>query len=170
VAGFPLVAQLGNGRAVAVGDEDRVVPEPPGAARLVGDRAVERAGTAKFVAARRNAHELADVTCTTALARDLAESRKQPADEVAVGCEPRRIDTGPAAESGDFEARVLTEHPHSRPGQTMAEARLAAGVVVVRLTFLRWVVLRLQLDQIPARQHLPKLAQLVLVARRKSGS
>src|SRR5207248_3073005 len=62
VARLPLVPELCDGSLLAVRDEDRVVAESLGPARLLGDPALEHTRSAHFLAVRAEQDELADVS------------------------------------------------------------------------------------------------------------
>src|SRR5260221_14241829 len=98
---LPRVAELGDGALLALRDEDRVVAEAFGAARLRRDPALEDAGAAELLATGRDRHELRHVAgATVAHALQLAEqlrNRGRPLGGVA-----RRTDAGAAAEGVDL--------------------------------------------------------------------
>src|SRR3954465_5326583 len=123
---LPRVAELCNGLRLAVGDEDRVVAEPLGAARLRCDRALEDAGAAELRPVGRDRDELGDVArapiCDTVqLAEELGDRGS------ALGGVARGVRARASAEGGDFDSRVLADRPAA--DAVLAEARLHPPLV-----------------------------------------
>src|SRR5256714_15226544 len=107
---LPVVAELGHGLVLALGDEDRVEAEARFASRLGGDPAFERAGAASLFIVRAECDELADVARASRAALHPLELPQHPADLVAGGA-AGRVDSGAAAEAGHLDPGVLPEHP-----------------------------------------------------------
>ena len=91
-------------RVLAVGDEDRVVAESLGPARLRGDPALEQPGAAGLLAVRRDRDQLADVA--GAPVGGGSERGEQSADRVAA----QRAERIPGAPSS-----AATSIPESSP-------------------------------------------------------
>src|SRR5439155_13895779 len=110
---LPPVAELRDRALLAFGHEDRVEAEAFRPLRLFGDPSFERPGASKLVGLGRERDQLAGVARPPAATVDPRELAQHPAHLVA-GRAPRRVNTRPAAETCDFDARVLTEHPFVR--------------------------------------------------------
>src|SRR5215203_2678598 len=139
VAGLPVVAELGHRLLLAIRDEHRVVAEPLGAARRLGDPPLEDPRPAELLLLWAEEDELADVA--------------------------GRPDPGRSAQRLDLEPRVLTEHPGLGRPDLPAEKRLAARVLVVAVAPLLRIPLGAQQLEVPVRQERGQLAQLVRVLR-----
>src|SRR5438105_651098 len=87
---LPLVAELRNGRVLAVGNEDRIEPESLVAPGRSCDPPAERARAAKLVAVRSQRDQFAGIARLPSFAVDTFELAQQPADLVA-GCAARRM-------------------------------------------------------------------------------
>jgi hypothetical protein len=130
---LPVVAELADGRPLAVGDEDRVVAEAAGAARLGRDAPFDDAAPAEDLAAGCDRDELRDVPCAPVL--DAVELGEELLDRGrALGRVARGADARPPVERGDLDARVLPDRPPV--GARVAEPRLAEGVLVIGRTGL----------------------------------
>src|SRR5690242_17482474 len=107
---LPRVAELRDGLRLAVGDEDRVVAKPAGAARLQRDRAVRDAGSAELRPVRRNRDELGDVACTPVC--DTVELAEELRDRGRTfRCVARGVQARASAERGDLDPGVLADRP-----------------------------------------------------------
>src|SRR5437763_1768913 len=82
VLGLPLIAELRDGSLLAGGDEDRVVAEALAPPRVFGDPSFQDAGSAGFLAGRRERDQLADVAGSTVFAFDTAELRQEALDRI----------------------------------------------------------------------------------------
>src|SRR4029079_14851872 len=151
---------------LALGDEDRVVAEALRSRRLPRDSPLKRADPAQLLPARGEEDKLRDVARAALLdALELAQQlrhRGRAFRRVA-----RREDSGPAAERGDLEPRVLREHParHVLP----PERRLERSVLVVRRAGLGRIVVAVERLDRPAGQEPFQLACLVPIARAEDG-
>src|SRR4051794_26490113 len=161
---LPGIAELGDGALLALGDEDRVVPEALAASRLVRDASGEDAAAANDRALGRDRDKLRHVPCLAA--GDTRELPEQLGDRrcaflgVAGGVEP-----GTPAERRDLEARILAEDPAA--GAFVCKGRLDQRVFVVRRPALVGPIVGVERLDRPARQQLLELARLVRVARRE---
>src|SRR6476469_5541916 len=107
---LPVVAQLADGRLLAVGDEDRVVAEAAGATRLGRDAPFDDATPSEDLAAGRDRHELRDVARAPVI--DAGELVEELFDRGrALGGVARGADARPPVEGGDLDARVLADRP-----------------------------------------------------------
>src|SRR5581483_4470436 len=161
---LPCVPELGDGSLLALGDEDRVVPESLRAARLFGDAPGEDTAAAHLLVLGRQAHELGDVPRrTVANSLELAEElcdRRRP-----LGCVAGRLDAGPPIERLHLEPRVLADQPVACADDLPPEACLRAGVVRVRRAGLVRPAVRVERLDPPPRQRPLELTRLVRVAR-----
>src|SRR5262249_37091422 len=145
---LPRVPELRDGSLLARRDEDRVVAEPLGAARLLGDPAVERPGAAMRLPLRGDRDQLADVA---RLAVGPARARpEQPPDRVV--WPPSRLDSRTPTERGPLDPRVLAQHPVFGRPDLAAVARLRPRVLLVGRAALRGEVICLQEADRPARK------------------
>src|SRR5712691_528502 len=164
VFGLPLVAQLGDRRLLAFGDEDRVEAEALAAAGFLGDAPLERARAAELLLLRRETDELAHVAGPTVVAADAGELPEEPAHRI-VAPGTRGFDAGAATERRHLDAGVLSQHPDVGLCHRPTEPRLAARVLAIGVAhFGRKLGGANQLD-LPTRQRSLELARLVLVAR-----
>src|SRR4051794_12608301 len=162
---LPRVAELCDCPLFAVGNEDRVVAEALAAARLRRDAPFEDPGASGLAAVRRDRDELGDVTRAPVIGSpELAEQLRDRGR--ALRCVARRVQPRAAVERGDFDAGVLADRPTARA--LVAEPRLDARVVDVRLASLGRIVVRVERLDRPAGEQLLELARLVRVTRAES--
>src|SRR5450830_619529 len=171
-------AELGAGPVVAVGDQDRVVTEAAGPARLEGQGAVELADLDVLEAVRRDESGGAREVRRAVFGRDVGELVEQQAQVrgvVAVTAGPvRREDAGGAAEHVDAQAGVIRDR--GQAGERRQAARLDQRVLRdghAVLTRLRRAdvarpddVRRVEPGD-PAVEDRAQLAELVRVVRRE---
>src|SRR5262245_13004544 len=161
VLAFPVIAELGHRPLLALGNEDRVVAEPFGAAWFVPDPPLEDAGAAAL-AVRPQRDELADASRPPPLSLDPLELLQQPLDRPARS-EPCGLDSRTASEAIDLDPGVLAEHKRGRL-EPEGELRLRPRVLVVGRAGLGRIVVRVERLQLPAERG-PQLAELAGVLR-----
>src|SRR5918911_3855284 len=161
---LPLVAELGDGLLLAVGNEHRIEPEPGAAGRRLGDPALERAGATHLLPIRRQRDQLTDIPRAATRPCDPFQLAQGPPHLVA-GSAAGGVHAGAAAEPGDLEPGVLTKGPRAGRRARAAEARLGDGVRVVRVGVLGWIVVRVERLDHPSREQPLELARLVRIPR-----
>src|SRR5512133_1066044 len=165
---FPVVAELRNRSILALGNEDGVEAEALVTRRFGGDVSCERARAAELLAVRAERDELAHVAGPSLVSLDTLQLAEHPAHLVPGGA-ARRVHAWPAAEAGDLDAGVLSQHPDLRRGHTAPELRLCQRVVVVGLARLGRIAVGIEHADLPTRQQPLQLARLVGVARGELG-
>src|SRR5436305_6519901 len=159
VARLPLVPELGDGSLLAVRDEDRVVAESLGPARLLGDPALEHTRSAHFLAVRAEQDELADVSRPPVL--DTLQIVDEPRDRAhaLILAVAGRANAGSAAEGFHLDPGVLTKRPRAGGKRV---GRFGTRIVVVAVASLFVIVIRIQRLELPGqeRRELPELVRV----------